>query len=85
MKLPEITKADRMFLHYNPNTDDVVEWIQDYARVALAEKEKECEEMQGLLRRIYDGYGRTGDVSVDSLQEIGFLLAPGKQSLEGDK
>jgi hypothetical protein len=54
-------------------------------RSALAEKEKECEEMKGLLRRIYDGYGRTGDIFVDNLQEIGFLLAPGKQVLEGDK
>ena len=30
--LQNITSEDRSFLHYNPNTDDVVEWVQTYAR-----------------------------------------------------
>lgn len=33
--LPEITAVDRLFLHYNPNTDDIVDWIQRYANAAI--------------------------------------------------
>ena len=33
--LPEITAEDRSFLHYNPNTDDIVEWVQHYASAAI--------------------------------------------------
>ena len=34
-ELPQITADDRSFLHYNPNTDDVVKWVLDYARAAI--------------------------------------------------
>lgn len=34
--LPKITAEDRSFLHYNPNTDDVVKWVQDYACAAVS-------------------------------------------------
>jgi len=34
--LPEITDEDREFLHYNPNTADLVEWVQSYATRAIA-------------------------------------------------
>ena len=34
--LPEITAEDRSFLHYNPNTDDVVDWVHHYASAAIA-------------------------------------------------
>jgi hypothetical protein len=34
--LPGITDEDRQFLHYNPNTNDLVEWIQNYALAAIA-------------------------------------------------
>ena len=34
-KLPEISDEDRQFLHYNPNTSDVVEWVQEYAKRAV--------------------------------------------------
>ena len=37
MKLPTITEEDRKFLHYNPNTSDVVEWVQNYARQAISD------------------------------------------------
>jgi hypothetical protein len=33
--LPKITAEDRSFLHYNPNTDDIVEWVQHYASAAI--------------------------------------------------
>ncbi|MBV7457359.1 hypothetical protein KW843_22960 [Acidovorax sp. sif1233] len=33
--LPKITAEDRSFLHYNPNTDDIVKWVHDYAKVAI--------------------------------------------------
>ena len=33
--LPEITAGDRLFLHYNPNTNDIVDWIQRYANAAI--------------------------------------------------
>ena len=33
--LPKITAEDRSFLHYNPNTDDIVEWVQRYASAAI--------------------------------------------------
>ena len=33
--LPEITAGDRLFLHYNPNTNDIVDWIQRYANTAI--------------------------------------------------
>jgi hypothetical protein len=33
--LPEITAEDRSFLHYNPNTDDIVEWVHNYASAAI--------------------------------------------------
>lgn len=33
--LPKITAEDRSFLHYNPNTDDVVEWVCRYASAAI--------------------------------------------------
>lgn len=35
IKLPPITEDDQKFLHYNPNTDDIVEWVQAYAREAV--------------------------------------------------
>jgi hypothetical protein len=34
--LPPINDGDRQWLHYNPNTDDLVEWVQTYARKAIA-------------------------------------------------
>ena len=33
--LPEITAEDLSFLHYNPNTDDIVEWVHNYASAAV--------------------------------------------------
>lgn len=30
--LPEIDDEGRQFLHYNPNTDDLVEFVQNYAK-----------------------------------------------------
>jgi hypothetical protein len=33
--LPAITEDDRQLLHYNPNTDDIVEWAQEYAIKAV--------------------------------------------------
>lgn len=33
--LPKITAEDRSLLHYNPNTDDIVEWVQHYASAAI--------------------------------------------------
>lgn len=33
--LPKITAEDRSFLHYNPNTDDIVKWVQHYASAAI--------------------------------------------------
>lgn len=33
--LPEITEEDRKFLHYNPNTSDIVELVQNYAMKAI--------------------------------------------------
>lgn len=33
--LPEITEEDRQFLHDNPNTGDLVAWVQKYARRAV--------------------------------------------------
>lgn len=35
--LPPITDEDRQFLHYNPNTDDIVAWVRSYAESARAE------------------------------------------------
>lgn len=32
MSFPEITDDDRQFLHDNPNTDDLVKWVEDYGR-----------------------------------------------------
>ena len=34
--LPKITAEDRSFLHDNPNTDDIVEWVHNYASAAVA-------------------------------------------------
>lgn len=34
-ELPAITDEDRELLHYNPNTDDLVAFVQDYARKAI--------------------------------------------------
>lgn len=34
-ELPKITAEDRLFLHDNPNTDDIVKWVQDYARACI--------------------------------------------------
>jgi hypothetical protein len=33
--LPPITDEDRQFLSYNPNTEDIVEWVQAYARRSI--------------------------------------------------
>jgi len=35
-ELPEICKEDQQWLSDNPNTSDIVEWVQDYARQAIA-------------------------------------------------
>ena len=37
--LPEITDEDRQFLHYNPNTDDLVEFVRQYAEKAILAKQ----------------------------------------------
>ena len=34
-ELPKITAEDRLFLHDNPNTDDIVKWVRDYARACI--------------------------------------------------
>lgn len=33
--LPEISEEDQQWLHYNPNTSDIVDWIHEYARKAI--------------------------------------------------
>jgi hypothetical protein len=41
VSLPPISDEDRQFLHYNPNTADLVAWAQEYARSAvLADRER---------------------------------------------
>ena len=36
-----IDDEDRQFLHYNPNTSEVVEWVQKYAaRAVSSERER---------------------------------------------
>jgi hypothetical protein len=40
--LPPITEEDRQFLHYNPNTADVVDWVREYARQAVAAERERC-------------------------------------------
>ena len=35
LALPEITVEDRLLLHYNPNTGDIVKWVRNYARAAI--------------------------------------------------
>jgi hypothetical protein len=42
--LPEISEEDRQFLHYNPNTDDLVKWVRAYATAAvLADRRRTLE------------------------------------------
>lgn len=38
-ELPPIDEDDRQWLSYNPNTSDIVEWIQRYAIAALAKQQ----------------------------------------------
>jgi hypothetical protein len=38
MVLPEITQDDIELLHYNPNTDDILQWVRNYAMRALASR-----------------------------------------------
>jgi hypothetical protein len=40
VNLPPITDDDRQFLSYNPNTDDIVVWVQQYALSARGELEQ---------------------------------------------
>jgi hypothetical protein len=40
VNLPLITDDDRQFLSYNPNTDDIVVWVQQYALSARVELEQ---------------------------------------------
>lgn len=42
MTLPPITDEDRQFLHYNPNTDDVVQWVLAYAQAAVLKEREAC-------------------------------------------
>jgi len=42
MTLPPITDEDRQLLHYNPNTDDIVAWVQAYAERAVAAEREAC-------------------------------------------
>ena len=35
IELPAITDEDRELFHYNPNTDDIIERVQAYARAAV--------------------------------------------------
>jgi len=35
-ELPPIDDEAQQFLHYNPNTADLVEWVRNYARAAIA-------------------------------------------------
>jgi hypothetical protein len=40
--LPPISDEERKFLHYNPNTDDLVEWVQAYAAAAAMKERERC-------------------------------------------
>lgn len=42
--LPTITEADRSFLHDNPNTDDLVDWAQEYAMRAVQAAQQQKKE-----------------------------------------
>ena len=42
LALPLIDDEDRQFLHYNPNTSEVVEWVQEYAARAVVAERKRC-------------------------------------------
>lgn len=57
--LPQITKEDREFLHYNPNTSDIIEWVQNYALMTVAIEREACArvcEREGVGHR--DGFGQ---------------------------
>lgn len=41
-ELPPITDEDRQFLHYNPNTADVVAWVRAYAEAAVKAEREAC-------------------------------------------
>ena len=53
MTLPPITDEDRQFLHYNPNTDDVVQWVRAYAQAAVLEEREACAEIAAPERTPY--------------------------------
>lgn len=50
-KLPEISDEDRQFLHDNPNTSDVVEWVQEYAKRAVKLESDLCAERARVFAR----------------------------------
>jgi hypothetical protein len=45
-ELPPITDEDRQFLSYNPNTQDLVDWIQNYAREATTQAVADAQRWQ---------------------------------------
>jgi len=45
MTLPPIDEEDQRFLHYNPNTSDLVAWVQAYAAAAVAAEREACAKM----------------------------------------
>ena len=74
--LPPITDEDRQFLHYNPNTDDLVEWVQNYARAAIAEQSDAVTKAALEVARCWDQYRWTKETS-DAIEALCSALAQG--------
>lgn len=61
--LPPITDEDKQLLHYNPNTVDVVEWVQAYAREAALLERERCAALCDAYSKHLIASGKFSDLS----------------------
>jgi hypothetical protein len=52
--LHQLTEEERQFLHYNPNTPEVEEWVHNYAREYAAQQAAELREEVAKLDKLTD-------------------------------
>lgn len=86
-ELPAVTPEDRRFLTDNPNTDDVIAWMQDYARTAVAAALGRGAVAQGLKLIGYScdegGCGRIHETQDgDYMQPVYVLAAPSPEATQ---
>ena len=75
--LPEIDDEDRQFLHYNPNTSDLVEFVRAYARKALVAERERVIRLLAAIRGHWVAAIGADSLAVGALDQIACVIVDG--------